>query len=55
MTGQTLMERITEKESGKRILIILNHKRLTKTFPRRELICFTKQILGIYPLGKYLS
>ena len=35
-----------------------NHKRLTKTFPRRELTCFTKQTLGIvgmYPLREHLS
>ena len=32
-----------------------NHKRLTKTFPRRELTCFTKQTLGMYPLGEHLS
>ena len=30
-------------------------KRLTKTFPRRELTCFTKQTLGMYPLGEHLS
>ena len=32
-----------------------NHKRLTKTLPRRELTCFTKQTLGMYPLGEHLS
>ena len=32
-----------------------NHKRLTKTFPRRELTCFTKQTLGMYRLGEHLS
>ena len=30
-----------------------NQKRLTKTFPRRELTWFTKQTLGMYPLGEW--
>ena len=32
-----------------------NHKRLTKTFPRTKLTRFTKQTLGMYPLGEHLS